>query len=218
MTTLRTQLLTCPHCQNKMYSIGVMSYTIRNSEVFSDGKISSNPPRPLEHNILICNACYKAFWKEDALINDDNTEDINELHEANNPSDLFPGFNAEEKLKRIHYYSELLEAKFANTKEREVYLRIELWRLLNDEARYTQKEITKSVKRLFDENLKGLIDIFNPKNDDEQLLVAEMYRELGEFDEALLILKHLKGGGNNQACLQIEEAVILKNSIVFKII
>jgi len=218
MTTLRTQILACPHCQNKMYTIGVMSYIIRNSEVFSDGKVISDPPRPSEKNILICNSCYQAFWKDDALLNDDNKEDINELPEANSPSDLFPGFEADHKLKRASYYAELLDSGFASTKVREVYLRKKLWWFLNDGFRYNHKSTIEDSKIIFEDNLKKLIEIFEPINKEEQLLQIEMYRELGDYGNAFNLLENLKGMNNNAAFLQIQQAVKEKVSTVFKII
>ena len=108
MTTLRIQNIVCPHCNNKMYTIGVMSYTLRNSEVFSDGKVISNPPRPNEQNILICSKCYKAFWKDDALFDDEKSgELLDELPEANSINDLFSGFEPDHKLKLANYFNEL---------------------------------------------------------------------------------------------------------------
>lgn len=217
MTTLRTQILACPHCQERMYTIGVMSYTIMNSEVYSDGKVVSNPPIPAEKNILICNTCNKAFWKDDALLDDDNSENINELSEANTPSDLFPYFEPDYELKHINYYSDLLESGFANTKIREVYLRNKLWWLLNDTIRYKNKSKIKDSKNIFDNNLKRLIEIFEPKNEEEELLLIEMYRELGEFDKASYLLKSLKGINNNGAFIQIQKAVNKKKSSLFKL-
>ena len=78
MTTLRNQNLVCPHCQNRMYVIEVMSFIVRNSECFSDGKIINSPSRNINPNILICNICYKTFWKNDALSDEVNYDDFSE--------------------------------------------------------------------------------------------------------------------------------------------
>ena len=218
MTTLRIQNIVCPHCQNKMYTIGVMSYTLRNSEVFSDGKVISNPPKPSEQNILICSKCYKAFWKDDALFDDEKSEELlDELPEANSITDLFPGFEPDHKLKLANYFNELLDKGFANTVEREVFLRLELWRTLNDIVRYQKDSMSGQTKDLFNGNLTSLLTIFIPKSEEEELLFVEMHRELGEFDEASDLLKKINGTDNNSAFLQIENAVITKKATVFKL-
>ncbi len=218
MTTLRTQVLACPHCQNKMYTIGVMSYTIRNSEVFSDGKVISNPPRPIEQNILICSECYEPFWKDDAQIDNENPEYLlDNLPEANSITDLFPGFDSDHKLKLITYYNELLEKGFATTEERELFLRIELWRTLNDNVRYNNKQIPNNLKDVFESNLTRLTEIYNPKSKEELLLLAEMHRELGGFQKASELLNKINWAEDNVAFLQIEKAVKSKNITVLKL-
>jgi len=201
-----------------MYTIGVMSYTLRNSEVFSDGKVISNPPKPSEQNILICSKCYKAFWKDDALFDDEKSEELlDELPEANSITDLFPGFEPDHKLKLANYFNELLDKGFANTVEREVFLRLELWRTLNDIVRYQKDSMSGQTKDLFNGNLTSLLTIFIPKSEEEELLFVEMHRELGEFDEASDLLKKINGTDNNSAFLQIENAVITKKATVFKL-
>jgi len=218
MTTLRIQNIACPHCNNKMYIIGVMSYTLRNSEVFSDGKVISNPPRPSEQNILICSECYKAFWKNDAQIDNEKSEELlDELPEANSIIDLFPGFEPDHKLKLANYINELLDKGFANTVEREVFLRLELWRTLNDIIRYQKDSMSPQSKNLFNNNLTSLITIYSPKSEEEQLLLVEMHREFGQFDKASELLKKTIWSEDNFAFLQIKNAVKNKNSTLIKL-
>jgi len=219
MTTLRIQNIGCPRCKNKMYTIGVMSYTLRNSEVFSDGKVISNPPRPSEQNILICSKCYKAFWKNDALFDNEKPEELaDELPEANSITDLFPGFKPDHKIKLANYYNELLDTGFANTEEREVFLRLELWRTLNDIVRYQKESMPEEIKGLFNSNLIQLIEVYTPNSEEEQLLLVEMYRELGEFEKASALLKNINCTNNTVTFQQIEHAINTKKSTVFKII
>ena len=218
MTTLRIQNIVCPHCNNKMYTIGVMSYTLRNSEVFSDGKIICNPPRPNEQNILICSKCYESFWKEDALFDDEKLEQLlDDLPEANCVTDLFPGFDDTSKTKIIDYYSKLLNKDFSNSEEREIFLRITLWRALNDTIRYKNEIISEDLIDLFKSNLLRIIEIYKPLIEEEYLLLIEMYRELGQFDKASELLKKTIWTDDNFSFLQIENAVKNKKSTVIKL-
>lgn len=218
MTTLRIQHIICPHCENKMYTIGVMSYTIRNSEVFSDGKVICNPPRPSEKNILICSECYEAFWKDDAQIDNEKPEYLlDNLPEANSINDLFPGFDSDHKLKRITYFFELLKKGFANTEKREVFLRIELWQSINDTVRYKKELIQNNLIDIFKNNLLRLVEIYKPRVENEKLLLVEMHRELGQFDKASELLKKTIWAIDNFAFLQIKYAIQNKKTTVIKL-
>ncbi len=217
MTTLRIQKITCPHCQKKMHTIGVMSYTIRNSEIFSDGKITNNHLSPAIQNILICYYCYKAFWKNNVVV-DDKTDNLSDnLPNASSPRYLFPGLKPENCIKLANYYFELLNKGFANTKKRTIFLRLELWRTLNDIVRYKQKPMPEDLLVLFKNNLLELLKIFNPKNEEEQLLLVEMYRELEYFEKAKQLLKENNWTENNLSFQQIKNAVNNNKSIVFKL-
>ncbi len=83
-------------------------------------------------------------------------------------------------------------------------LRIELWRTLNDRIRYNKESNIKNESNLFKSNLTRLIEIFKPEIE-EQLLLVEMHRELGEFDKALLLLESIKN--KSLVYQQIAEAV-----------
>ena len=218
MTTLRNQNLVCPHCQNRMYVIEVMSFIVKNSESFSDGKIINFPSRIKNPNILICNICYKTFWKNDALSDKVNYDDFSEeLLGANTIIDLFPRFEKDSKVKIVKYYSNLLNEGFANTAEREIYIRIEIWRTLNDMIRFDENLKMEVNDSLFNKNLKKLIEIFEPINEEQQLLVVEMFRELGAFKKASFLLESMKDIKQSSAFIQIENAIKCKQSKVFKI-
>lgn len=103
MTTFTTKILTCPHCNNRMYGLETTSYYVNKSEVFSDGKIKSDPPIPEDLKILICSTCNKPFWKDEALLAEHDTDNLTtDLQGANSISDLFPGFKEDHLQKQTH--------------------------------------------------------------------------------------------------------------------
>lgn len=217
MTTLKIQNIACPHCRNKMYTIGVMSFITRNSEVFSDGKTERNPPTPNTNAILICSDCYKAFWKEDVIIENENYDDNEELPEAGTITDLFPRFEAHFKLKNAKYYLKLLENGFAKTTERKQYLRLKMWRTLNDIIRYNYASFSEEENAIFNENIIRLLEIFTPKNEEEKLLKVEMLREIGEFEKALLFRDTFKVQDNKIVYRQIMNRLYKNEAKVFEI-
>lgn len=240
MTTFSTRVLQCPNCENKMYTYQLNSYTVFKSTVYSDGKIISNPPVMHDKRILICSECKKPFWTEDALLEGEDYDFNNdELPNANDIHDLPFAFDTDFSIRLAKYYSDLLNQGFANSVDREVYLRIELWQLLNNNIRNkstnkirnlikgivkeskTKNNTTKKTDntiKLFYINLKKLIKLYEPNNDNELLLLVEMHRELGNFSEASLVLKKIEDIDNNVAYKEISRAIKIKNPEVFKII
>lgn len=234
MTTFGTQILVCPHCRNKMFSYVLTSYYVHSSILFSDGQADCNPPNLPDSRFLICTECKLEFWRDDALLEDENTDFSNsDLPEAKDIYDLDFTFNSDFPSKRTAYYSSLLKKGFANNVDKEIYLRIELWQLLNNKIRYNpngfidnllkgnlkmafsgQKEMPEAVKSLFNSNLEKLIRVYIPENDEERLLLAEMYRELGDFNKALKLLEEIKHLKNEDRFKQIAKATKRKISKV----
>lgn len=234
MTTFGTQILVCPHCSNKMYSYVLTSYYVHSSILFSDGHADCSPLNLPDSRILICTECKLEFWREDALLEDENPGFSNpDLPEAKDIDDSLLAFDSNPMSNRISYISALLEKGFADTVDKEIYLRIELWHLLNNKIRYKpngiidnllkgnlkevfsgQAEMPEAIKNLFNSNLEKLINVYIPENDGERLLLAEMYRELGDFNKALKLLEEIKHHNNEDHIKQIVKATKRKISKV----
>jgi len=156
--------------------------------------------------------------------------------------DLPFAFENDFSLKLAKYYAELLEENFATTRDREVYLRNKIWQLLNNKIRnrpnsffynlknFTYKYAVRNIGRkkknklefekhldFFNENLKRLISIFEATGDEQKLLLAEMYRELGDFENAKNTIDEITELKNDSCLKQIHNKIINKNHYVFKI-
>ncbi|NOY50917.1 MAG: hypothetical protein GXO88_10200 [Chlorobi bacterium] len=220
MTLINSVILKCPNCSHLLEAIELQSFHLFKSEVFSDGKIDSTPLIPDVSEILICTDCNTDFWREDAVcLNSDQGSDLGALP-ANQPSDLFLSFNCESRLSISKYYNKLLSRGFADTYEKEVYLRTLLWHELNNIIRYKAKidDIQfHEYESLLANNLKGFISIYKPACFTEYLFLAEMHRELGEFDIAKHILEDIKLQETSKALKQILKACGKRDKRVFKI-
>jgi len=230
MTTFRPRILQCPHCNNKMSTYELTSYMVHSSVTYSDGKVVSNSPKMSDKNILICSKCNNEFWRNDAFLEDDyhNTA-YDELPEAMDFHDLPFAFDSDYSFKLATHLSELLERGFANTVEREVFLRFEIWHLLNNNNRSDSHGLFKKnsdrivvndsdkAGDLFKNNLSRLISIYKPENDDQRLMLAEMHRELGNFSQALSVLDEIENVNNNIAYKKIKSATKKKNSKVINL-
>ncbi|MFK5854701.1 MAG: hypothetical protein QM503_01135 [Bacteroidota bacterium] len=212
MTTFRSRIIQCASCKLKMYTLELTPFTVHSSVVYSDGLVENNPPTLLNQKILVCHDCYKPIWREDVFV-DDSGDSYDELPQAHDIYDLPFAFDSDFSNKLVGYYNNLLEEGFADSLQREIYIRINIWQLLNnskrnkvdtnvyDKIRSNIKGVIGNTKSaftietdkdnndlIFRNNLEKLINIYNPSCDAEQLLLAEMYRELGNFEEAELQL------------------------------
>jgi len=234
MTTFHPKILQCPKCKALMYTFDLMSYTIHKSVVYSDGKIEHSNSLSSDKQILICSDCRNPMWKSDVFLDDPDIR-YDELPEAKDVFDLPFAFDADFSNKLALYYSDLLQVGFADTSEKEIYLRIKIWQLLNNEYRNQNNNwisdiirgstntqlsnfnVLDSFQTLFIANLETLTKIYKPNCDEQQLLLAEMYREMGSFEEADNKLKEIINTNNNSAYKQILRFNNNKKSNVFKI-
>ncbi len=220
MTLIDNTILTCPYCAKYVQTLEILSYHVFESILFSDGKADTTPIIPNTSRILICPECNKNFWKDDAEQILDTKMDTYNIRSVSVPGDLFVVRNSEDLLGQARYYCKLLEDNFADNHERESYLRILLWHELNDIVRYNipvNTIILEERESLLRENLLNLIKIFNPTYEEEKLLLAEMYRELGEFDFAQKILEEIKEQDFMGKRNELLKACNRKNVKVFKL-
>lgn len=240
MTTFSQIILHCPHCRIKMQDYELMSYTIHHSTLYSDGKQITEPWINKDKAIALCPDCKEVFWRDDAPIQRDADRDDN-LPSAGDVFDLPFALRDDAKEQFIQFYQKLLKSGFANTDDRKIYLRFRIWWGINDFKRYRKPLIEElselgSLRRisafleyrrksadlfnkhqsLFKENLEKLISIYKPEHEGEQLMLAEMYRELGQMDNAKAILQELKEM-KNSSFKKISKAIAKRQKRVIKI-
>jgi len=223
MTTFRQVVLVCPHCKTKLSGFDLMSYTVYQSTQYPDGKVETKPWQNRDTEIAICPECNKVFWRSDAIIESEDYPD-EELPSVGDVHDLPFRMQDDSKEQLIHFYNNLLNKGFANTVDRKIYLRLRIWWGINDFKRYrkplfiellksrtikrarfilkNRKELNKrfiNFKPLFKENLEKLIAIYVPENPNESILLAEMYRQLGNESKAKKITSEANNSfGNNE--------------------
>lgn len=226
-----------------MYEYELMSYTVHQAIYFSDGKTESHTFFSPGHRIGICSDCNSRFWKEDARSDlDAYDEKYADLPEVKDLFDLNSMLNEQFQLEIIRFFQKLLEEGFANTRERTLYLREQLWWSINDlvrnsfrptqllkfkvtslkrlrillKSRKINRKQFNSFKALFNNNLDKLAELLVKVDDSDLLFLAEVYRELGKFDKAKSTLSSVpeKSG---KAFKQIKRATFWRKRIVFKI-
>ncbi|HDO27582.1 MAG TPA: hypothetical protein ENH02_05640 [Bacteroidetes bacterium] len=242
MTTFQQIVLKCPYCYHLMSDYELSSFTIRGSTLYSDGKSVTQPYLQTGKAIKVCSSCNRPFWFEDAVIDrEPDFQEINSLEDALDIYDLplLRGENQPEG--KIKYYNKLLKEGFANTNERKYYLRVRLWWAINDLVRdpfslknmlrtkakfhifrkYIQNKreqniLFKNLKNIFTENLSQLILLLDTENEDDLIILAEIYRETGKFRKAKHAIGKLQQT-DGSVTRKIKKAVLFRKKKVLKV-
>lgn len=241
MTTFQAIQLTCPLCQKPMGHYELTSYFVGSSTVFSDGKVEHDGSFFEDKTLIVCPHCAQVFWRDSAKEEEiQYSEEEEELPFSNSVHDLEFARREDFPKGMINFYNELLEKGFADDRNREIYLRMQLWRTINDLIRYQQplyKTIDsyvikspirfiknristhstfKKYHKLHHGNLVRLIELFQPIDENEKVMQAEMYREMGNRKAALQILNELKSQPGKHVA-KIRNATIRGRKRVFKL-
>ena len=179
--------LVCPHCGQR-YSHGtVLSGNTGGATFYSDGAFDA-PMLDQEVAIIRCIQCKYFVWVNDMTV--PNTQRF---------IDRLCSWKIVPKTKplTVPELAEALSEGFAKSKEEERFLRLSLWQRFNDRIRGfrlpTESKLLRSngERNLWRENLVALYDLLDASIPSEQLMRAEIYRELGEFEKALECLDEI---------------------------
>ena len=200
--------LACPHCGQK-YSHGTMSSGNTAGAIFySDGDFDA-PMLYQEVAIIRCVQCKCFVWVNDMTV--PNTQRF---------IDRLCSWKIVPKTKQltVQELAEALTEGFAKSKEEERFLRLSLWQRFNDRIRknwypfkmtqkmkYSKLLKNEEEKRLWLENLTSLFDLLNVSDTTDRLTQAEIYREQGEFDKAIVILDEITDPGFEKSVKAIRQ-------------
>ncbi|CAM8354868.1 hypothetical protein MCESTEH50_00155 [Candidatus Methylopumilus universalis] len=177
-----TYVRECPHCSGKFTQPTMASGNTFGAKFWPDGKIDA-PMMPDYPAYVSCPYCKGTFWVEDTKvvksIGYDEEREIPDLTLDSNQNPI-PYKNPTRKI----YLQGLDDLNIS--KENEVYLRSKLMQLFNDVNR-DQKEQRPAIAAQI-ENWNRLLKILDPKDTQEKLLRVEIYREMGNFEEAKKVL------------------------------
>ena len=163
----------CPQCKANVVQEDTLSGNTIGAKYYTDGKREAKmlPDHPA---LVKCPMCGGLFWVDEAL-----EVDVGFEAAEGKPKVLAPS----EKELVAYLSSETLP------KDKEIYLRMRAWWASNDVWRWhpnpkpafsaEQVKNLIALSALFDESLPG-----------HRILKAEIARELGKFDECLLLLSY----------------------------
>ena len=207
----------CPSCggKNKFPRFSVFGYE---KTEWSDGKIFKTLPSTDLSKLQMCTLCKKYYWYDSYCgINsfDFYVEALKHFERKYSLMSFFSFIN-------IFYYN--YDYKLKNKKDL-IYIRTNIMRTYNDQFRIhplSKGKLPKNTntvekKKIFIDNAKKLIKLLNEINSDDLFLRAELYRNIGDFEEASRILNQLPDSNKKELLLkEIEKRncdVIIINEI-----
>ena len=164
----------CPHCKAHVVQEDTLTGNTIGAKIYTDGKREAKmlPDHP---SLVECPKCSTLFWVQESV-------------------EVDVGFEAAEGKQQVLAPSEkemlnFLLADQTLPKEKEFYLRLLLWWMANDAWRSVPNPNPVFSKEHV-QNLDALSALFDEAEPNQRILKAEIARELGRFDECLLILSY----------------------------
>jgi hypothetical protein len=173
----------CPNCVNILQNQSLLSGNTFDSKIYSDGK-RIFPMLPEFPDLTKCKKCEHIFWLS-------KTREIGSYNwgEENN----FLWQNADKaKFLTIDEYFMALALNVAKDKSEEFYIRQRIWWSFNDRVRngndlYNSEE----EKTKWESNVSAFIKILDPDDVSQLIMIAELNRNLGNFEICLTLIESL---------------------------
>ena len=194
-------ILNCPGCGAPHTCINMLSGNTFGGIFWSDGCFLA----PMMPDIPLFTKCYKC-----GLIF--NQHHCPKTESKSEETDRYPQISALEK-------EDLIRALGQNAhkgiKDDEIYLRIRLWWAMNPRPFHAKEINSLYVDDTYRENALALLNLLDDQDDDVFLLKAELYRNLGQFDECLRYIAKVKVTTNVKRAKQIKAAALDgQNSVI----
>ena len=167
----------CSSCHGHVIETTMASGNTFGALFWPDGKMEA-PMMPNYAAYVGCAHCNASFWIEDI-------KEVGQFSWGEKITDTFSDATQYKEPTEEIFLQGLKENDL--TKNKEIYLRSNLMRLYNDINR-DQKVQRPSTQAQID-NWKRLIEILGTEPTADKLLKGEIYREMGEFDQAEATLK-----------------------------
>lgn len=198
----------CPACNGQLAKGSLMSGNTFGGTFYSDGRFFATM-LPQFPQISRCAECNHIFWL--------NEKNLMETIDWNDPDfDRF-GKVPDADFLKLEDYIQLIQQKFYTDSDEESFLRFEVWRGFNDRKR-AEKELwnDENEQLIWKENIESLIAMIRPEWEEESITLAELHRNLGQFDKALEILSEFRDKRHKETVQKLMAECRKKNTEVIK--
>lgn len=174
----------CPHCGNLIARGSLMSGNTFGSKLYSDGKRIS-PMLPEFPLITKCRKCDTIFWLN-KLPKVGSRRWSDESHPEWEDADMAEFLSLDD-------YFRAIEAGLAGKHDEELHIRQQIWWSFNDMYRHDSNLPEEVPDARYSENCTSLMKLFDSRNITQRIMMADLNRNMGNFDECLRLLSNIKG-------------------------
>ncbi len=167
----------CSECSGSIEEHTIASGNTFGATFWTDGKRDA-PMLPDQPWLVKCPHCQALIWI-------DELEEVGEF-EPFSDSDAFNDAKSCNVIELQDYFSELKKSNIG--REKEQYLRLRTWWAGNDNRRGANS-INRNLSDEEKGNLEALYNMLDSSDDNDRIMMAEIKRELGEFEDAEVILR-----------------------------
>ena len=192
------QIVACPYCKRQANYETWLSGTVFGVLCWTDGKseytglIGPSPPA-----VAKCHHCAEFYWLADAKKigtrpwrMKDQDPLLEAIHRVREPTE--------------GEYYQALERNLAKNRQQDRTLRILAWRRRNDAFRFHPQNHTP-VSEAGQRNLEALARLLDEGDEDDCLMKAEVFRELGQFHLAKGLLGQVRSSKHRTVVRQLRD-------------
>lgn len=194
-------IVICPACGQEHRQTNLLSGNTFGGMFWSDGS-SFSPMMPDVPYFSVCSSCRHFFCVKRCEQFESTDESVYELPSLQHPDrkDL----------------SDALTRRLFEGKDEEIYLRTRLWWSMNNINGQEIENQGNSDDKAYLENARALLNLLTTNNQYELLTMAELHRNLREFDTCLSLLSLIDEKRLEERKHQIEEACRKHSSNTFR--
>lgn len=181
-------IIACPHCGHPAKKRTYFSWNTFGAVLWSDGKQVA-PMKPEIPTFVFCRKCGNLYWIKEAK----------EICEEETFKSFYPQL---EQAEFIEFPSFMQLSKAIEIIEDKKYVRIEMLYGFNNLIRNKREsEITPEMQKRHKENLYELMELLDESDENDLIMKAEAYRNLGLFGMSESLLEKI----TNPRLAQIKE-------------
>ena len=175
----------CPKCSNLLKRGSLMSGNTFGAVLFSDGKQVA-PMLPDFPNLTKCKKCDTILWLSEM-------KEIGTCESwSEKPKPEWKNADYADFLSITDLFRALKIDNVKSDKEKELFVRHSIWWAFNDRIRASKTIfIQDSDEVLWKQNCLRLIELYDTTDINQKITVAELYRNLGEFDTCMKLINSL---------------------------
>ena len=197
-------IIACPHCGHLAKKKTYFSWNTIGAVLWSDGKQVA-PMKPEIPAFVFCKKCEKLYW----------IKETKEICEERNLSAFYP------EQKDVDFIEFPTFEQYVNAFELiddKKYARVHIFYSFNDFIRNNKENlITPEIQKLHEQNLYELSELFDEQDENELIMKAEAFRNLGLFEKSESMLNKISNPKLSKVKEKFLDEIRKRNKKLFKL-